>query len=317
MGVQLYMNYKKEVHHFKSSNGVNDITYYIYKPLYKPKAIFQISHGMCEYIERYEHFIDYLTSQDILVCGNDHLGHKNSVSSKDNLGYFAAKDGYTFLPKDLAQLTHIIKKKYPVLPIFLFGHSMGSFIVRAYIVQFGNLIDGAVICGTSGTNPLLGIGKFLINTVKFFRGGHHRSKFLDQVMFGSYNNKYKTIRTSKDWLTRDEAIVDAYLKDEFCTFLFTTSAFHDLSMLLGNASCNAWYSSVPKKLPLFLISGDMDPVGSFGKGIEEVRTKLETQNLDDFSYKFYSDYRHEILNELGKETVYQDIFDWIIKRMEG
>lgn len=305
------MNYSKEVHTFKSSNGKADITYFIYKPLQPPKAILQISHGMCEYVERYDHFIDFLTKENILVCGNDHLGHKNSVKNKEELGYFAKKNGWTFLSKDLAKLSHLMKEEYPDLPLFLFGHSMGSFIARAYISKYSQFIQGAIICGTAGSNPMLGIGSFLVSMVKTFHGERYRSKFLDHIMFGSYNKKYKEVRTSKDWLTKDEAIVDKYLNDEYCTFLFTASAFKDLACLLTYVSSNAWYQSVPKDLPLYLISGSMDPVGNWSKGVLEVKNRLESQHLTDFTYKLYPEYRHELLNEIGKEEAYLDILNFI------
>lgn len=305
------MSYQKEKHQFKSSNGHNDVTYFIYKPEQPPKAILQISHGMCEYVERYEHFIDFMTSQGILVCGNDHIGHKNSVASKDELGYFASKAGWTCLPKDVAALTRIMKKEYPDLPVFLFGHSMGSFIARAYIAKYGKLIDGAIICGTAGTNPILGIGTFLISVVKAIRGERYRSKFLDNMMFSAYNKQFPTVRTSKDWLTRDEAIVDKYLKDEYCMFIFTTSAFLDLSKILGYVSSDTWYQAVPKDLPLFLISGSMDPVGDYSKGVLEVKERLEAQKLSDFSFKLYDEHRHEILNEIDREHVYADVLAFI------
>lgn len=305
------MNYTKEIHKFKSSNGINDITYYIYKPATPAKAIFQISHGMCEYVERYEHFIEYLTGLGYLVCGNDHLGHKNSVATKDDLGYFAPKDGWTCLPKDLAILTQKMKDAYPELPLILFGHSMGSFIARAYLIQFGDLIDGAIICGTAGTNPILGLGQFMIKTVRAIKGERYRSTLLDNAMFGQYNKKYKTVRTPKDWLTHDEAIVDKYMNDEYCMFLFTASAFYDLTLLLGYVNSDEWYQNLPKDLPVFLISGDMDPVGNWGKGVKEVETKIKAQNLKDFRCKLYPEYRHEILNEIGKENVYKDISNWL------
>ncbi|MFA9463519.1 MAG: alpha/beta fold hydrolase [Velocimicrobium sp.] len=305
------MNYSKEVHTFKSSNGHNLVTYFIYKPLTSPRAILQISHGMCEYVERYEHFIDFMTIQGILVCGNDHIGHKNSVANKEDLGYFASRNGWTYLTKDLATLTRSIKKEYPNLPIFLFGHSMGSFIARAYLVEYPDLLNGAIICGTAGTNPILGLGKFFISMVKTLKGDRYRSKFLDNLMFGSYNKKYATVRTAKDWLSTDETIVDTYLKDEYCMFIFTTSAFHDLSMLLGSVSSNEWYRFVPKNLPIYLISGSMDPVGNYSKGILEVAERLNAQQLSDFSYKLYPNYRHELLNEIGKEEVYQDVLNFV------
>ena len=309
------MNYTKETGTFKSTNGTSTITYYIYKPLTSPRAILQISHGMCEYIERYEDFIDFLTGHDILVCGNDHLGRKNSADSKDKLGYFAPEHGWSCLPDDLAILTKLIKEQYPDLPNFLFGHSMGSFISRVYITRHAHLINGVIICGTSGSNPAIGLAKIITRLAKKVKGPFYRSKFINQVMFGTYNSKYNNVRTTHDWLTRDEAIIDKYLKDEYCNFIFTTSAFHDLVTLLDTVSQDSWYDAVPKNLPFGLISGDMDPVGNWGKGIKEVRARLKKRNLEDFSSKLYKDYRHEILNETGKEIVYKDILNWLNRRI--
>lgn len=309
------MNFTKETGTYPSSNGTSPITYYVYKPANPPKAILQISHGMCEYIERYEDFANFMAGHDILVCGNDHLGHRRSVSSKEDLGYFAPKDGWTYLPKDLSLLTRRMKEQYPGVPYFLFGHSMGSFIARTYLVQFGDLIDGAIICGTAGANPVLGAGKALIGAIKAIKGERFRSPFINKIMFGSYNNKYENPRTSEDWLTRDTAIVDEYREDEYCTFIFTTSAFKDLTLLLEYVNSESWFSNVSKVMPLYLISGDMDPVGNWGVGIREIEDKLKAQGLKDFTCKLYPEYRHEILNEVGKEDVYEDILQWIMERL--
>lgn len=305
------MNYTKETGTLASRNGIQDITYYIYTPLCQPRAVLQISHGMCEYIERYEPFIDYLTGQGFLVCGNDHLGHKNSALSKDKLGYFAPKDGYTFLPRDLARVTRMVQRQYPDLPFFLFGHSMGSFVARAYLGRYSDLIDGVILCGTSGSNPALGIGSAVISLIKAVKGEFYRSPLIDRLMFGNYNSRYTSPTSKFDWLTHDPEIIAAYEKDEYCNFLFTTSGYQDLAHLLGYISSPQWYASVPKELPVFLISGDMDPVGGWGKGIHEVEHKLRQQKLSQLTVKLYHDLRHELLNENEKETVYEDILNWL------
>lgn len=309
------MAYTKETNTFKSCNQTSNITYYIYKPLNPPRAILQISHGMCEYIERYEDFINFLTGHDILVCGNDHLGHKNSAASKEMLGYFAEENGWTYLPEDLAAMTKIIKKQYPDIPNFLLGHSMGSFISRVYITRHADLIDGVILCGTSGSNPAIGAAKVITKLVKKVKGSFYRSKTVNRLMFGAYNSKYKNVRTTHDWITRDEAAVDKYLSDEYCTFIFTASAFCDLITLLDTVSLDSWYDAIPNALPIYLISGDMDPVGNWGKGIIEVKERLEKRDLEDFSSKLYKDYRHELLNEVGKEVVYEDILNWLNHRI--
>ena len=309
------MNYIKETGKLASRNGMQDITYYIYTPLSTPKAILQISHGMCEYIERYEDFIDFLTGQGFLVCGNDHLGHKNSAISKDMLGYFAPKDGYTFLARDLARVTRMVQRQYPDLPFFLFGHSMGSFVARAYLTRYPDSVDGIIICGTAGSNPVAGLGSMVVSIIKAIKGEHHRSPFINKLMFGNYNSRYEKNTSGFDWLTRDPEIISKYENDEYCNFLFTASAYKDLLKLLQFVSSPEWYRSVPKKLPVFLISGDMDPVGGWGKGIQEVEEKLQHQNLTNLTVKLYKDMRHEILNEVGKEEVYQDILDWLNKQV--
>ena len=192
---------------------------------------------------------------------------------------------------------------------------MGSFIARLYISQFSSFVDGAIICGTAGSNPLIDFASLLTTLVYKIKGEFYRSSFINKLMFGSYNKKYKTVRTNSDWITKDEAIVDKYVNDEYCTFIFTTSAFCDLVKLLKTVSSDSWYNAIPKNLPIFLISGDMDPVGNYGKGILEVERRLKERNLEDLTTKLYKDDRHEILNETDRQIVYQDILNWIDNRI--
>lgn len=309
------MNYLKTIGTFLSSNKHNNITYYIYKPSQEPKAIVQISHGMCEYIERYESFIEFLAEQNILVCGNDHLGHKNSIRPDNILGYFAPEDGWKYLAKDLAILTKLVKKQYPNTPYYLFGHSMGSFVARLYLSKYYYLIDGAIISGTSGTNPLIPAGMFLAKSIHKIKGPYYRSDFIQTTMFGKYNNQFESTTSSFDWLTRDCDIVRKYEADSNCNFIFTTSAFIDLIQLLSIISTDKWYNSVPSSLPILIMSGSMDPLGNYGKGILEVYRRLLKRGIKDLTIKLYPKYRHELLNEIGKEVVYQDILNWITQHI--
>ena len=308
------MSYTKITGTFQSTNHTSKIKYYIYEPQNTPKAILQISHGMCEYIERYEPFISFLTSHDILVCGNDHLGHKGSIVSKENLGFFNDKDGWKCLVQDLAKMTLLIKKEYPTIPNFLFGHSMGSFVARIYITKYSYLIQGAIICGTSGINLTAPLGLIFANTVKILKGSHHRSQFMNNLMFGNYNAKCEDPETSSDWLSRDPNIVKEYLEDDYCNFIFTISAIKDLVTMVHIVSTNYWYRLVPITLPIHLVSGDMDPLGNYGKGIKEVHLRLARHGMKDLTMKLYNDCRHELANEINKEVFFQDILEWIEER---
>lgn len=305
------MDYTKTLKTFSSSNSTDTITYYIYAPIEKIRGILQISHGMCEYIERYEDFIKFLTSNGILVCGNDHLGHGFSVRNDDNLGYFAKRNGFNFLVEDLHTTTLKIKEMYPDIPFYLLGHSMGSFITRNYIAKYGNEINGVIISGTSSGNSFTGAGIFFAKMIAFFKGNKYRSLFLNNLLFENYNRKYKNSTSKFDWLSKDKNIVNQYEKDSHCNFIFTVSGFKDLLKLLNSVSASQWYKKVPKDLPILLVSGDMDPVGNYGKGVKSVFRKLKSNKLEDLHIKLYPDDRHEILNEIDKNQVYNDILKWL------
>ncbi|MEG1362724.1 MAG: alpha/beta hydrolase [Lachnospiraceae bacterium] len=305
------MDVQKSTGNFLSSNEVTDITYYIYEPVGEPVAMLQISHGMCEYLERYEPVIEFLVGNGYLVFGNDHLGHKNSVLNKSELGYMAYKDGWKCLYKDVITLGRKMQVAYPSLPLFLFGHSMGSFVARAALVNAPDLFKGVILCGTGGTNSMIGIGKKVISLVRKLKGDHYRSKMLNNLMFGHYNKRYTEVRTRMDWLSQDKTIVDNYLGDEYCTFIFTASGFYDLACILQYVSSEEWYERIPQELPIYVISGEMDPVGEWGVGIKEVDQRLKKIELKDYRMKLYPQMRHELLNEVGREEVYKDILNWL------
>ena len=259
------MAYEKLTGTFESSNGTDNCAYYIYVPVLPMnvgyKGIIQISHGMCEYIERYEHFADFLTSHGYIVCGNDHLGHGNSVRSNDDLGFFAEKDGWSHLVNDLHRMTMIMKKKYPALPYILIGHSMGSFVARLYLTRFPNELTCAVIMGTGDDKALSEIGVRATRSVVSLKGERFRSDKLNTLIFGVYNDKIKDCQTIYDWLTHDRDVVKKYIDDEKSNFVFTASGFVDLTTLLRRVSSQQWAEKVPKKLPVIFMAGTADPVG--------------------------------------------------------
>lgn len=308
----------KKEYSVPSKSGIADVYARMWLPESKPCAIIQIAHGMAEHGERYKAFAEYLCGKGFAVLVDDHIGHGKSVKSDDGLGYFGENGGWDAFIEDERALTEIIKTEYPDTPVIFFGHSMGSFIAREYIRRYGRdeRIKAAVICGTSGKNPASGIAIKLAGAIAKIKGSGHRSKFIDSVAFGTYNSRIKNARTNFDWLTRDEKIVDEYIADKYCGFLFTAAGYKDLFTVLDTVSGKEWYSGVANELPLMIIAGEEDPVGAYGKGIKQVYNDLMQSGQKDVTLKLYPGMRHEILNEFGKEKVFEDIALWALSKIQ-
>ena len=306
---------KKNEFRFPSSSGTVDIRAMEYVPEGKIIAVLQIAHGMVEFIDRYENFAAFLASKGILVVGNDHIGHGGSVKSEEDWGYFG-ENGNRILLDDMHELTRLTKEKYPNLPYFLLGHSMGSFYARQYIAEFGDELDGAIIMGT-GLEPLFVVkgGMFLCKLIALFKGWRYRSNFVNQVAFGSYGKKFEPLRTRADWLSKDEALVDWYINEPRCSFLFTLNAYYSMFEGIARLHDKKLLEKVPKDLPIFFVSGEDDPVGSFGKEVVYSVETLKEVGVKNIDMKLYPNDRHEILNETDKETVYADLYEWLMKHI--
>lgn len=314
------MDFIKTTGFFESTAGDGEkksCKYYIYEPEnHKSKAIVQISHGMCEYIERYEEFAELLVCWGFLVCGHDHIGHGKSVGSEEELGYFSKKNGWSALVDDLHTMTRLIKERYPGLPVILLGHSMGSFVARLYLTRYPNEARCAVIMGTGNAKLLSSLGIAASRLVGLFKGERHRSRLLSVLIFGSYNKRISKPETPMDWLTHDKAIVKRYLEDRRCSFTFTASAFKDLTTLLNRVSGKSWARSYPKRLPTLIISGTGDPVGSYGRGVLKVYSRLAEEGCC-VDIKLYPNGRHELLNETIRSEIQRFILCWMEEALRG
>ena len=279
------------------------------------KGVVQISHGMAEYSNRYARFALELCKHGYAVFVSDHVGHGSSVTDKEMLGFFGESDGEEHFVEDLKALTDIIKTEYPDLPFFMLGHGMGSLIARKYTAKYGYLLDGVIYSGTSGQNSALGFGIHLANTLIKQYGPMYRSELLDTMAFGAYNRKTEK-RTDYDWVSRDEKEVDKFISDDYCGFKYTVSGMKALFMTLKQVSTKRWYNSVPLSMPIFLISGSMDPIGDYSKGVTEVCRTLKKTGHTNVTLKLYEGARHEILNETNRAEVYLDIIDWLDEKVE-
>ena len=304
-------NYIKERITYPSADGKNTSVAYLYTPAAgEVRAVLQLCHGMCEYIRRYEPLAEYLCAQGIAFAGNDHLGHGESAACAEDLGYTS---GAAYLVKDARAMTDILKERFGAqTPFFFAGHSMGSFIARQYLTQYSrDGIDAAIIIGTAGPGAPTGAGRALARLIGLFRGEHHRSRLLKSIAFGSYTKRCPKGSPSAAWISRDEALVAAYMADPFCNYLFTVRGYIDLFTLLGGVSRKDWAGRVPKDLPILLMAGEDDPVGNYGRGVRTVYDRLLAAGVTDVTLKLYPENRHEIHNELDRETVFADLLAYI------
>lgn len=304
---------KKEALYFDSRDNQTKI----YAVRYMPdggeiKGVVQLVHGMAEYIGRYETFAAFLVERGYVVTGSDHLGHGKSAGKDKCYGFFCEQDSATVVVRDVHRLKKITQQLYPEVPYYIVGHSMGSFVLRNYISRYGTGIDGAVIMGTGTQPPLvLGMGKLITKLIQYFKGPKYVSKFINNIAFGSYNNKISNPRTNNDWLSLNEENVDRYNADPLCGFVFTTNGFLTLFNLIGGAQDKNKLKNIPKTLPIFFVAGKEDPVGNYGKGVQKTYDTFKSLGIDNMEIKLYEHLRHEILNEKEFGVVMEDIYQWI------
>lgn len=282
------------------------------------KGIIQVSHGMAEHAGRYREFSEYMNSEGFGVYANDHRGHGRTAGSLENIGYFADNSGWALVVSDMFRVTEHIKKEHHNIPVFLLGHSMGSFLSRDYISRDGGRITGVILSGTIGDPGILGnIGVLIAKLACKFRGKRTPNKLLDQLSFGSNNNAFKPAKTKFDWLSRDERVVDKYIEDEFCGSVFSSGFFLDMLRGIKEINNKKNVKKIPKNLPVFFFSGEKDPLGKNTKGVRYAIKLFERSGIKNITFKFYRDGRHEMLNEINKTEVYSDIVDWIKTKLDN
>lgn len=293
------------------SKGAGKIHACRWTPEGEPKAVLQIVHGIAEFVERYDDFANYLTERGYVVVAEDHMGHGQSINGDGIQGYFHG--GWFTAVEDTMQLMTDTRKEYPNLPYILFGHSMGSFMARTILCKYPDSgINAAVICGT-GWQPAFAMPAVikLVDSVCKKTGETKPNEKLQNLIFGSYNSKVEHPRTPYDWLSRDAKIVDAYIAHPLCGFTASAGLLRDMMKGIYFIEQSVNLNAMRKDLPVFFIAGGDDPVGSYGKGVRQAANAFQKAGMTDVSVRIYPLCRHEILNEINKEEIYEDVIQWM------
>ncbi len=270
-----------------------------------PRALVQFSHGMCEYKERYLPFMQFLSEQGLACVIHDHRGHGQSLRTPQDLGYFGEKGrGAEGLLQDLHQITGLMKVRFPSLPLFLFGHSMGSLAARCYARRWDSELSGLLVCGCPGENPAAGFGIGLCRFLTLFGGQRRKSPLLAGILFGSFNRAVGS-KGRNAWVCRNESVVAAYNSDPLCGFVFTLNGYESLFRLMRECySTKGWKMANPA-LPVHFISGGDDPCRISDKRFAAAGEHLKARGYRSVTQKLYPGLRHEILNE-GDMQVWRD-----------
>lgn len=297
--------------YFTSVDGTHQCYAHQWQPEGEAKAVVQIVHGVAEYIQRYAPLAEFLAQNGYVVVGEDHLGHGKTVKD-GKFGYFGPKNGWATVAANVHRLRELAGEQWPGLPYFILGHSMGSFLTRTYLINWSGSVTGAILSGT-GQEPGLtvGFGRAVCELLCALKGADSHSQFVYDLSLGAYNKQFAPNRTSADWICRDEAVVDAYLKDEFCTFQPTVGMFRDLMTGLGYIADRSNLARMDGNTPVYFFSGDHDPVGQNGAGVRKVYEAFKAAGCSDVTMKLYPDGRHEMVNEINKEEVWADILAWL------
>lgn len=302
--------------YFQSSTGRTSIHALKCVPDGKPRAVVQIAHGIAEHIDRYRPFMEFLADNGFVAAGNDHLGHGKSIRVPEEQGFFAEKDGWWRVVDDMDKLHDIMSKEYPELPYVLFGHSMGSFLTRTYLIKHPDKYDGVILSGTGHQSPALVLGgNAAASVMAKLNGAMGDGAKLDSLAFGTYLNKIENPRTKFDWLSRDAEQVDKYIADPLCGFVGKIGLYRDMMQGIKFITDKKNIAQMNKEKPVYFMSGNGDPVGDYGKGVERAYNAFCDAGLHDVFMRLYPGGRHEMLNETNKEQVYQDILNWLNEKI--
>lgn len=307
----------KNEFYYLSADGKTQIHAVEWIPDEKPKAILQIAHGVTEYILRYEQFAEYLVEKGIMVVGNDHLGHGKSIAKDSEPMYFGPTGSWKWAVEDMYTCTKMIKEKYQEIPYYMLGFSLGSFLLRTYLIEYPKTIDAAIIMGTGETPPVqIALAKFIANKEAKKVGENHTSPMIKKLTFDTYNKFFAPNRTDYDWLCSDNEGLDEYIADPMRGGNLSAGLFREMLSGMKFTSEIKNLKKMNLDTPILFISGDEDPVGEKGKGVIKAYHKFQNIGMKDVEIKLYPKLRHDILHEKCKKEIYEYVYNWIEKKLK-
>ena len=292
------------------------LTLYLWQTDAPCRGVIQLVHGMAEHIARYDRLARALCAAGYTVAGHSHLGHGEDAR-EDELGFFGRKDGWDHLVEDVHAAHEMLLKRFPGQRFAILGHSMGSFVTREYLLRYGGDLTAAVICGTGWfPGPLCSVARAAAALCGVFGGWQKPAPLVDRLMSKDNNKAFAPARTPFDWLSRDTAEVDKYMADLRCGFLFTARGYDDMFTGLKNLSRLHRLAALPGNLPVLFISGDADPIGTQGKGVNTVAQQFRDAGVRDVTVRLYPGARHELFNETNRDEITAELIDWLNRHMK-
>ncbi len=277
-----------------------------------PRAIVLIAHGMAEHSARYARVAEALTGAGYAVYASDHRGHGHTPTTPADLGHFADRDGWEKVVTDLQQVLDTAKARHPGVPVFLLGHSMGSYIARGLAFRRGDALAGLLLSGTTHDHPIAYQAPRLIVAAERARlGKRGKSAVVKKLTFDAFNKRFVPNRTPSDWLSRDDAEVDKYLNDPLCGFECTNQLWWDVLGGMAEMCTPKNVARMPKTLPIYLLAGECDPVNNSLAGIRKLQAALETAGMESVTCRVYPQARHELLNETNRDEITKDLLAWL------
>lgn len=306
----------KREFYYPSSDGKTRIHAVEWSPDESPKAILQIAHGVTEYILRYEEFAEYLTNKGILVVGNDHIGHGSSIAENAKPMYFGPEGSFKYAVDDVNTLYKTTREKHENIPYIILGFSLGSFIIRRFLIDYPDTVDGAILVGTGQIAPIkIKIAKFIAKSEVKKHGEDNPTPMIKSLSFDNYNKLFKPNRTDYDWLCLSKTSLDKYIKDKNRGKELSAGLFREMLSGMEYTGKIDNMKKMNKDIPVLFLSGEMDPVGEKGKSVKKAYSDFKKVGIEDVDMKLYKDLRHDILHEDNCVEIYNDIYNFIKEKV--